>query len=123
MGGSARYRLAKKIREGKALPDEVTSYFAFEDENGEVKIYGFYGYEDNPNSGWVEVDSNGRPTKLLRKTGNEDIPEKGLTYIDIDSEDFKEIKEKIEKRQNPDEDYDDDNVTMVPYGDTYVEYR
>ena len=124
MGGSARYRLAKKIREGKISGDEMNGYYAFSNESNpdDVKIYGWYGYEGTPNSGWVELDKNGNPVRLVPNRGKyyDDKPNKNERFMDIDGNTYNEVVSKLAPEE---EDYDEDDYTQVPYGDTWVTFR
>ena len=108
MGGSARYRLAKKVREGKITADDLTFSVQvnkqYADENKwdlEDNDFTILGYDDNGNA--YEVDAKGNPTKLAKPNYEKDWE----NVESSESLNMAEAKRKLARmREEPENEYD-----------------
>ncbi len=108
MGGSARYRLAKKVREGKITADDL-SYSVhvnsrYSDEpmyNLEDSDFSIMGFDEDGNM--YEIDAKGNPTKLAKPSF-----EKDWEFVEAsESLSVAEAKKKLERmREEPEYEYD-----------------
>ena len=106
MGGSARYRQARKIREGKITAEDL-SYAIYTKYPGDRpsdlydEDFKIYGFDEDGNS--YEVDKHGNPVKLASPKF-----EKEWTFIEAsEANSLKDARRKLEElRKEPEHEYD-----------------